>query len=71
MALVDWFRIHPDRDILQHPLELWEEQFMPLGQRNFIPINEILYPVAFTQEKINTSLGNETVIVTTPIPHLS
>ena len=72
MALVQWFKVHPDRDeVLRPPLEIWEETFMPLGKYSFLPVNKILYPVAFTLDKLNTSLGNETVVVTMPIYHVS
>ena len=28
MSLVQWFKDHPDRDLIQHPLEIWEDSFM-------------------------------------------
>lgn len=71
MAVVDWFRIHPDRDLLQPPLEIWEEKFMPLGPLSFLPVDKILFPVAFAHDKFHTSLGHESVIVTMPIVHVS
>ena len=72
MALVKWFRVHQDKDeMLPPPLEIWGEEYMPLGKYSFLPINKILYPVAFTPDKLNTSLGNETVIITMPISHIS
>ena len=72
MALVQWFKVHPDRDkVLQPPLEIWEQTFVSLGKYNFLPIKKILYPLAFTLDKLNTSFGNETVVVTTPIFHIS
>ena len=71
IAVVDWFKLHPDRDLLQPPLEVWDTDFMPLGPYSFIPVNEILYPVGFAHDKLHTSIGNETVYVTVPIPHIS
>ena len=52
MALVQWFKVHPDRDkVLQPPLEIWEQTFVSLGKYNFLPIKKILYPLAFTLDK--------------------
>lgn len=71
LAFVSWFKAHPDRDILHHPLEIWQDSFMPMGPYSFLQVTKILYPVAFTRDKIVTSFGNETVIVTVPLQHIS
>lgn len=71
IAVIDWLKVHSDRDLLQPPLEVWETEFMPLGPYSFIPVNKILYPVGFALDKLNTSIGNETVYVTVPITHIS
>lgn len=47
VAVVDWFKLHPDRDLLQPPLEVWDTDFMPLGPYSFVPVNGILCPVGF------------------------
>ena len=71
IAVVDWFKIHPDKDLLQPPLEVWRNEFMPLGPYSFLPVHEIICPAGFALDKVDTSLGNETVYVTVPISHLS
>ena len=71
MSLVQWFKVHPDRDLIQHPLGIWEDSFMPLCGHSLLPVKSFLYPVAFTKDKLNTSLGYETVIVTISIYHFA
>ena len=71
MSLVQWLKVHPDRDLIQHPLEIWEDSFMPLCGHSLLPVKTFFYPVALTKENLNTSLGYETVIVTIPINHFS
>ena len=55
MAFVSWFKVHPDRDTLQHPLEIWQDSFMPIGSYSFLPVN-ILYPVAFARDTCLTEM---------------
>lgn len=71
LAFVSWFQVHPDRDMLQPPLEIWQNDFVADSAHSFIQISKISYPVAITREKYLTSFGDETVVVTVPLVHIS
>ena len=66
VAFIRWFENHPDRYILNSPLEVWHDSFLGDSSNSFVLVSNILYPVAFAKDKLETQFGNETVIITFP-----
>lgn len=67
LAFVSWFDIHEDHDIMEPPIEIWKNSFMPIGSYSFIPVVCILHPVSFAIDEANTRYGKETVVITLPV----
>ena len=71
VAFVRWFETHPDRNLLNSPLEVWCDSFLRDSPNSFVLVSKILYPVAFTKQKLETRFGNETVMLTFPLTYIN
>ena len=49
VALVQWYKIHPEKDYLLSPITLWSTDFEPLCAASFVPVNRIAARCAQTQ----------------------
>lgn len=70
VAFVNWFEVHPDRYLFNPPLEIWADSVASQSPSSFVPVSNILYPVAFAKSRVETQFGNETVVITYPLTYI-
>lgn len=68
---VAWFEPHPVRHFLDSPLEVWRDSFKEISLNSFVLASNILYPVAYAKDRLETQFGSETVVITLPLAHIT